>query len=122
KPHPVAAKVTTEYEQPILKLAVNASQRRGEWTPLIPDHGKMMHLFLIGDGMPRAFAHLHPVARSKTAFEVPLPPLPPGLYHVYADVTHENGFSETLIASTAIPASPFALQRLWMGNSSEAIC
>src|SRR5205085_3455364 len=96
KPHPIAAEVRVEHDQPILRLTVNAAERRGGWTPLIPDHGKMMHLFLVRDGRPVAFAHLHPLTRSKTSFEVPLPPLPSVLYYLYGDVTHENGSSETL--------------------------
>jgi hypothetical protein len=39
------------------RIKVDASARRGRWTPLIPDHGKMMHLFLIRDGGQNAFAH-----------------------------------------------------------------
>jgi hypothetical protein len=109
KPLPVSAQVRTERGQHVLKLTVDASERRGQWTPLIPDHGKMMHLFLIHDMEPRAFAHLHP-------------PLPAGSYHLYADVTHENGFAETLIAQAEIPQASIEMKRLWLGSSPEPIC
>src|SRR5437867_8518579 len=99
KPFPVSAQVRTEREEHILRIAVDTSERRGRWTPLIPDHGKMMHLFLVHDGEEDAFAHLHPVHRGRAEFEAPLPPLPAGRYHLYADVTHEDGFSETLTAT-----------------------
>jgi hypothetical protein len=81
-----------------------------------------MHLFLVRDGEPGAFAHLHPVQRNGEEFEAPLPPLPSGQYHVYADVTHEDGFSETLIATAEIPPASLAMKKLWLGNSAEPIC
>jgi len=121
QPVPVSAQVRFEREQPILTIKVDASARHGRWTPLIPDHGKMMHLFLIGDGEQNSFAHLHPVQRSTTEFEVPLPPLPAGQYHLYADVTHEDGFSETLVATPDLPATSVAMKQLWLGNSGEPI-
>jgi hypothetical protein len=155
KPLPVSAQVRTEHDQPILTLKVDASERRGRWTPLIPDHDKLMHLFLVRDGEPGlrraaapgegslplsgqtlrgaenhpasttqagAFAHLHPVNRGGEEFEVALPPLPTGQYHVYAEVTHEDGFSETLVATAEVPPASLAMKRLWLGNSEEAIC
>jgi len=78
-----------------LSIADSAQFRRG-WTPIIPDHGKLMHLFLIGFGDQPALAHLHPRARDSLTFDAALPPLPAGRYHVYADVVHESGFSQTL--------------------------
>jgi hypothetical protein len=71
------------------------------WTPLIPDHGKLMHLFLIRDDAT-AFAHLHPVARDSNTFVAALPPLAPGRYRVYADIVHESGFAQTLIDTVTI--------------------
>jgi hypothetical protein len=121
KPIPVTAEVRTEKDQPILTLKVDTSARRGRWTPLIPDHGKVMHLFLVRDAKPAAFAHLHP-ARHDTSFETALPPLPAGQYQVYADVTHEDGFSETLTGSVEIPSPSLEMKKLWLGNSGEPIC
>ncbi|MEO8428467.1 MAG: hypothetical protein ABI651_15285 [Verrucomicrobiota bacterium] len=122
KPFPVSTQVRAERDQLILTLKVDASQRRGQWTPLIPDHGKMMHLFLIRAGEPGAFAHLHPTQRGGAEFEVPLPPLPAGQYRLYADVTHEDGFAETLTAAAEIPPASLTMQKLWLGNSAEPIC
>jgi hypothetical protein len=122
KPLPIATQVRFDHDQLIMTLRVDAAARRGRWTPLIPDHGKLMHLFLILDRAAGAFAHLHPVSRGGEEFEVPLPPLPAGRYHVYADVTHEDGFAETLVATTEIPAASAAMKSLWLARSGEAIC
>src|SRR6185503_8162269 len=76
-----------------------------DWTPLIPDHGKLMHLFLVREPGLDAFAHLHPVADGADRFRASLPPLPAGTYRVYADVVHESGFPQTLVDRVTIPAS-----------------
>ena len=58
------------------------------WTPLIPDHGKLMHMFLVKDDDLAAFAHLHPVSTDSNTFAVAFPRLPAGNYRVYADIVH----------------------------------
>ena len=122
KPLPVSTLARTERDQHILKIQVDTAEGRGGWTPLIPDHGKLMHLFLVRDGEPGAFAHVHPAHRSEVEFEAALPPLPAGSYHVYADVTHEDGFAETLTTTAEIPPASTAMKRLWLGSSAEPIC
>ncbi len=103
KPVAASASVRLEQGQPILRLAVEGDGPR-HWRPLIPDHGKLMHLFLIREPELDALAHLHPVQVRDRVFEVGLPPLPAGNYQVYADVTHEDGFSQTLTASAQLPS------------------
>jgi hypothetical protein len=66
------------------------------WTPLIPDHGKLMHVFMIREPDLRAFAHLHPSTTDTTNFQSVLPPLPAGRYRVYGDIVHESGFTQTV--------------------------
>jgi hypothetical protein len=72
---------------------------------LMPDHGKLMHLFLVREPALDAFAHLHPVARSRDDhdFDVNVPGIPAGRYRVYADVVHESGFAQTLVTSADLP-------------------
>jgi len=74
------------------------------WTPLIEDHGKLMHMFVIRDDMS-AFAHLHPSTSDTVDFTAPLPALPSGKYRVFADIVHESGFTHTMVASLCVPKS-----------------
>ena len=70
---------------------------------LVPEHGKLMHLFVIREPHLDAFAHLHPARLDWKTFETPLPNLPAGDYRVYADVTYETGFADTLTATVHLP-------------------
>jgi hypothetical protein len=74
------------------------------WPPLVTDHGKLMHLFLIRQSDMGAFAHLHPTTPDSVRFDAPLPALPAGRYRLFADIVHENGFAKTLVASVDLPA------------------
>lgn len=75
---------------------------------LIPDHGKLMHLFLVREGNRDAFAHLHPIRKEGYAFEVAIPPLPEGRYAIFCDLTFEGGVSSTATNSLLLPAIPDA--------------
>jgi len=89
-----------------LQLTLEPSKwTRHDATTLVPDHGKLIHLFLMREPDLDSFAHLHPVRIDSSKFETPLPPIPAGLYNVYADVTHESGFTQTLISRVTIPES-----------------
>jgi hypothetical protein len=76
---------------------------RQDTSPLVPDHGKLMHLFLIEEKTGRGFAHLHPIRQGAREFVAALPALPSGKYHVYADITRETGFTETMVSEVVIP-------------------
>ncbi len=110
QPVQVSASVRSENEQPILNLTVVEETRH--WAPLIPDHGKLMHLFLVREPQLDVFAHLHPVQKNPRTFDAALPPLPAGEYDIYADVTHETGFSETLLTKVQLPAIPKRFEQL----------
>jgi hypothetical protein len=80
-------------------------QQRTQWSALIPDHGKLMHLFLVAD-TGFAFAHLHPATTDTDAFHASIPPLPRGHYRVFADIVHESGFDQTLVTRVDLSDSP----------------
>jgi hypothetical protein len=104
RPVQVEASIRSDGDVHLLRLALPAARAIGDWSTLITDHGKLAHLFLVRIPDFNAFAHLHPVRRGPRTFEGVLPPLPPGDYRLYAEVTHENGLNQTLVASVAIPA------------------
>lgn len=81
---------------------------RAAWPPLVTDHGKLMHLFLISQSDMDAFAHVHPTTGDSVHFDVPLPALPAGRYRVFADIVHESGFAKTLVTSVELPGPTLA--------------
>jgi hypothetical protein len=102
----------------LLKMGESAWHRnRPEtvMTTLMPDHGHLMHLFLLREpGMDR-FYHLHPQLvplepglhpHREPSFEIELPAIPAGRYQVFADVVRESGFPDTMIAEINLPDIP----------------
>ncbi|GAB4008032.1 hypothetical protein GCM10028808_13210 [Spirosoma migulaei] len=71
---------------------------------LLPDHGKLMHAFLVRMPGLDAFAHLHPNRRDTLNYESALPPLPGGKYLLYTDVVYRSGFAETMTDTVDIPS------------------
>jgi hypothetical protein len=72
-------------------------------TGLIPDHGYLMHLFLVRlPGMDR-FYHLHPNMTADNKFKIALPSIVAGRYQVFADVVRKSGFPDTMVAQIDLP-------------------
>lgn len=93
---------------PVLEIAITDPAWRGRgWSPLVPDHGKLMHLFVVGTGMD-AFAHVHPVPVDSFTFRVPWPDLPPGEYRIYGDIVQESGFAQTVVDTVTVEAAALA--------------
>ena len=80
---------------------------------LIPDHGKIMHMFLLKMGTLDVFAHLHPLRTDSALFETVIPPLPAGDYYVFTDVTRLSGFSETIADTISIPQASEQVALNW---------
>jgi len=75
-----------------------------QFDDLAPDHGHLMHLFVVSlPGLDRVW-HLHPALRGNGVFERALPTMPAGRYQLYADIVHRTGFPETLVAEIDLPA------------------
>jgi hypothetical protein len=110
RPFATESAITRRDDRQVLTLAIRDNRWTGtpvqasRYNALLPDHGKLMHLFLVRDGSLDAFAHLHPVARSAEAldFDVDVPPVPAGRYRVYGDIVHESGYAQTLVSAVDI--------------------
>jgi hypothetical protein len=64
---------------------------------LVPDHGHLMHLFIVRMPDMRSFWHLHPDQVETGEFSQRLPAMPAGQYRIYADIVHHTGFPETQV-------------------------
>jgi hypothetical protein len=85
---------------------VDTSFREGHVSALMPDHGKIAHLFLARVDSDGVLAHLHPTQVEFETLRGPLPPLPAGRYRLFADVVHETGFQRTLVDSLTLAPLP----------------
>ena len=86
---------------------------------VIPDHGHLMHLFLLGPAMDRMW-HLHPDRVEGGAFAEKLPTMPAGRYQVFADIVDKNGFPWTLVGEVDLlqisGAGPAGDDSAWTGK------
>jgi len=73
---------------------------------LIPDHGHLMHLFLVRAPGLDAVAHLHPRRTGEATFSQAAPPLPAGGYRLFGDIVHQTGLDETVTTALDLPAPP----------------
>jgi hypothetical protein len=71
---------------------------------LLPDHGHLMHLFIVSLPDMKGFWHLHPDETQPGDFGVNLPIMQEGQYKLYADIVYQNGFPETQVATVSLPA------------------
>ena len=111
QPMPIHTSVTAAGSQNQLTIQLDTTgfahnwQKRRAISYVLPDHGKLMHAFLIRTPGLDAFAHLHPNRRDTLHYDATLPALPGGNYLVYADVVYRSGYAETLTDTITIPAS-----------------
>ncbi|KAA9346421.1 hypothetical protein F0P93_27960 [Larkinella humicola] len=109
-PTPIQTTVKAKADGPsVLAIRIDTSHfaeggiKRRRLGFIVPDHGKLMHVFLARTPGLDAFAHLHPDRKELDQFESNLPDLPAGQYLLYADVVFRSGFAETLTDTITIP-------------------
>jgi hypothetical protein len=78
-------------------------RRQTVMSALIPDHGHLMHLFLVRTPQLDRFYHLHPERTEDQVFTQQLPALPAGHYEVFADIVRASGFPDTMTAEIDLP-------------------
>jgi hypothetical protein len=70
---------------------------------LVPDHGHLMHLFLLRVPTMDRFYHLHPEQTPDGGFAVKLPAVDSGHYKIFADVVRGSGFPDTMVGEIDLP-------------------
>ena len=70
---------------------------------IIPDHGHLMHAFLLRMPEMDRFYHLHPDRAAEDTFTEKLPSVSQGDYQIFADVVREAGFADTMTARIKLP-------------------
>ncbi len=79
-------------------------RRKDAWSmKLIPDHGHIMHLFLLRVPAMDRFYHLHPEQAQDGGFALDLPSMEAGHYKIFADVVRETGFPDTMVSEIDLP-------------------
>jgi hypothetical protein len=70
---------------------------------LVPDHGHLMHLYVIHVPEMDLVWHLHPERGADANFTQNLPAMPAGRYALYGDVVHAIGIGETATGEIQVP-------------------
>jgi hypothetical protein len=105
KPPPMQVSLS-EGNQLTLKLGSSywhELRRSEQLDKIIPDHGHLMHLFLIRMPEMDDFYHLHPEESAARTFTETLPSIAAGHYAVFADIVRESGFPDTMTAQIDLP-------------------
>jgi hypothetical protein len=114
RPFNASATVANEGDRRRLTFSIRDERWTGAPPPqsrynaLMPDHGKLMHLFMVREPALDALAHLHPIARTAADldFDADVPAVLPGRYRVYGDIVHESGYAQTLTSTVEIAGDP----------------
>lgn len=107
-PPPLRASLSNEHGVYELTLRIEEDfwhkTRSDEWSMgLIPDHGHLLHVFLLAVPALDRFYHLHPEQASNGTFSAALPAIPAGRYQIFADIVRGTGFPETLVSEIDLP-------------------
>jgi len=91
------------------RLIIRASSDDPQWSGavelahVIPDHGHLMHLFLVASPALNSMWHFHPDRTLGGAFAEDLPAMPAGHYQIFADIVDRRGFPWTLVGEIDLP-------------------
>jgi hypothetical protein len=91
------------------RLIITARGQDPRWSKevrmeeVIPDHGHLMHLFLIRTPGIDKMWHVHPQRIEGAEFAEELPSMPAGRYQIFADVVDKTGFPWTLVGTIELP-------------------
>ena len=69
---------------------------------LLPDHGHLMHLYMIRIPEMDRVWHLHPERREHATFVQQLPAVPAGRYALYGDIVPTSGLAETAVGEAQL--------------------
>ncbi len=101
---PVQMTATVENGRLLLHLEeAGWASRYSKLEDLIPDHGHLMHLYVVSAPAMDRVWHLHPDETEPGTFVLNLPEMPAGRYHLFADIVHSSGIPETGIAEIEFP-------------------
>ena len=104
RPYTATSNISFRDGQRILNFKIDSSSVNGRsMSFIIPDHGKLMHMFLVKEGSMEVFAHLHPFRKDTLTFEAPLPNMPAGKYLIFADVLRYHSLQNTITDTVEIP-------------------
>ena len=121
---PFPASFYIEKNNDTSKLYINIessfSPRASSLYYVVPDHGKLMHLFVVRMPAMDAFAHLHPQRMSPESYQTILPNLPAGKYIAFADVVYNTGFTETIRGTFSIEQNIQNSQHLLDADDGQA--
>ncbi len=107
RPYTAKSTVKLVNGQRILNFKIDTASIEGRnLSFIIPDHGKLMHMFLVKQGTMDAFAHLHPIRKDSITFEANLPNMPAGKYLVFADLLRYHSLQNTIADTVQIPTVP----------------
>jgi len=82
----------------VLRLADTGFLRLNKLDDLIPDHGHLMHLFVMSSPAMDRIWHLHPDLAGGGAFAERLPAMPPGRYQLFVQAVGEPSIIDKLSA------------------------
>jgi hypothetical protein len=100
---PIQMSASVDNGRLALRLEDTGFFRFSKLDDLIPDHGHLMHLYVISAPAMNYVWHLHPEQVEPGQFEMNLPAMQAGRYRLFADIVHASGIPETGTTEIEIP-------------------